>query len=131
MKVLMKTQLLSIGLAVFWLLFLLALAFLDQPDRALQYINLFVYAFALVLGMIYFLLIKKIIGRYWLALPLILVPFLLIYKPLMQPLLVKMVSEYYGGMINFLALSTGVTYLFAIGFGLALGILFSRPQLKT
>src|SRR4051794_39511799 len=123
MKFLIKTQIFAILMALFWISYLNVLAFFDQPERALQYINWFVYGFAILLAIIYFLLTKYLIGRNWLAVPLIVIPYFLIYKPIFQKMLLHVVGNSYGMMIKFLALSTGTTHLLAIILGLGLGIL--------
>jgi hypothetical protein len=131
MKFLMKTQVLAIMMAVFWIIYLNVLAFFDQPGRALQYINWFVYGFAILLAIIYFLLTKYLIGRNWMVVPWVLIPYFLIYKPTLQKPLLSVVNEGYGLTLKFLAISTGITHLLAIIFGLGLAILFTRPQDKV
>ncbi|EKN70788.1 hypothetical protein BABA_02954 [Neobacillus bataviensis LMG 21833] len=130
MKFLLKTQVVSLLMALFWIMYLALVAFLDQPGRALQYINLFVYGFAILFAVIYFLLTKYLLGRNWLAVPLVLVPYFLLYKPVFQRALVSIANESYGAIIKFLALSTGVTFLLATISGLCLAILFTRPHVK-
>ena len=62
MKLLLKTQILSIIIAIFWIVYLNVLALFDQPGPILQYLNWFVYGFALLLTIIY-VLIDKIHNR--------------------------------------------------------------------
>ncbi len=131
MKFLIKTQIYAILAALFWVIYLNVLAFFDQPGRVLQYINWFVYGFAILLAIIYFLLTKYLIGRNWLAVPLVLIPYFLIYKPIFQHLVLSVVNEGYGRMVKFLAMSTGTTHLLAMIFGLGIGILFLKPQQKA
>jgi len=131
MKFLLKTQVFAIVMALFWIIYLIVLAFLDQPGRALQHINSFVYGFAILLAVIYFLLSKYLIGRNWLALPLVLIPYFLLYKPVLQRIIVSIANESYSKILNFLALSTGATHLLAIICGLGFGIMFSRPHFKA
>ncbi|WML39423.1 hypothetical protein RCG19_19925 [Neobacillus sp. OS1-2] len=130
MKYLVKSQVVSILMAFFWMICLAVLAFLDQPSRALQYINVFVYGFAILFAVIGFLLTKYFLGRNWFAVPLVLIPYFLLYQPVFQRSLVSIANDRYGGMIKFLAQSIGATYLLAAIFGLGLAILFTRPQIK-
>ena len=130
MKFLVKTQVLAILFSILWAFYVNVLAFFDQPERGLEYINYFVYGFAMLLGTIYFLLTKYLIGRKWLALPLILIPFFIIYQPAVLNFLLKMMKDGNGDIIHFLWLSTGTVHLMALIFGLAFGILFSRLELK-
>lgn len=130
MKFLVKTQIFAVLLVIFWVIYLNVLAFFDQPGRALQYINWFVYGLAIVLAIFYFLMTKVFIGRNWMAVPLIVIPYFLLYKPLAQQMLLSVTNARYGMTLKFFALSTGTTYLLAIIFGLGLGILFTRPQFK-
>ena len=130
MKFLLRTQVVSILLALFWIICLAVLAFLDQPGRALQYINSFVYGFAFLFAVIGFLFTKYFLGRKWLAVPVVLIPYFLLYKPVFQKILVSIANESYGAIIKFLALSIEATYLLAVIFGLCLAILFSRQQVK-
>ena len=131
MKFFVKTQVFAIIMALFWIIYLSVLAFLDQPGRALQYINSFVNGFAILFAVIYFLLTKYFIGRNWLAVPLVLIPYFLLYKPVFEQVLLSLANESYSMTLNFLSLSTGSTHLLAIIFGLGLGIMFSRPQFKS
>jgi hypothetical protein len=128
MKILIKTQVLSIVFAIFWVLYLNILAFFDQPGRALQHLNWFVFGFAFLFAIIYLVLIKYVIGYYWLAVPLVILPYLLIYQPFLERILLSLVSKSYGMMLKFLSQSTGTTYLIAILFGLVFGIMFSKRQ---
>lgn len=131
MKLLIKTQLLSIIFAIFWVIFLNILAFFNQPGRAMEHINMFVYGFAILFAVVYFVLTKYVIGRIWLAVPLVIIPYLMIYQPLLQRFMISMVSNGYGLSIKFLALSTGTLHLFAILISLVFGIVFSNPRNKT
>jgi hypothetical protein len=128
MRFLIKTQVLALLMAAFWIIYLNVLAFFDQPGRALQYINWFVYGFAILLAIIYFLLTKYLIGRNWIAVLLVVIPYFLLYKPIFQKMLLHVAGDSYGMMVKFLALSTGTTHLLAIILGMGLGILFTRPQ---
>ncbi|MFJ7726588.1 hypothetical protein ACIQXV_10520 [Neobacillus sp. NPDC097160] len=130
-RLLIKTQVVAILFALFWIIYLSVLAFLDQPGRAAQHINSFVYGFAILMAVIYFLLSKYLIGRKWLAVPLVLIPYFFLYKPVFQRILLSIPNESYGMVLKFLALSTGATHLLAIICGLGFGIMFSRPQLKA
>ena len=129
MKLLIKTQVLSIIFAIFWVIYINILAFFDQPGRILLYLNWFVYGFAVLFAIIYILLTKYVIGHKWLAVPLVIIPYLIIYKPILEEILLRFVSKSYGMIINFLALSTGTIQLIAILFSLVFGIMFSnRPN---
>ncbi|MFZ7943128.1 MULTISPECIES: hypothetical protein [Bacillaceae] len=130
MRFVVKTQVLAILMGLFWIIYLSILAFFDQPGRALQYINVLVYGFAILFAVMYFLMTKVLIGRNWLAVPLVLIPYFLVYKPFFQRILTKAANSY-EGIINFLALSTGATHFLAIIFGLGLGIMFTRPKLQS
>jgi hypothetical protein len=131
MKILIKTQVLSIIFAIIWVVYLNILAFLDQPERALQYINWFVYGFAVLFAFISFLLTKYVIGHNWLAVPLVLIPYLIIYSPFFKGIMLSIVNESYGMIINFLSISTGTLFLIALIFSMVIGIIFSNRQKKT
>ena len=130
MKLLLKTQILSIIIAIFWIVYLNVLALFDQPGPILQYLNWFVYGFALLLTIIYFLLTKYIIGHRWLAIPLVIVPFLMIYQPIFERVLLSLVAKNYGMTFNFLSLSTGATHLMAMLIGLVFGIIYTNRYSK-
>jgi hypothetical protein len=130
MRFLIKTQILAILFAVFWVLYLNIVAFFDQPGRALQYINWFVFGFAILLTIIYFLMTKYFIGRNWMAVPLILLPYFLIYQPFFERLQSSLANDNYRMMINFLSRSTGTLHVITMLFGIMVGIMFSRPQSK-
>ncbi|MEH6905345.1 hypothetical protein V7103_03855 [Neobacillus drentensis] len=130
MKILFKAQVLAIILAIIWVVCLNILAFFDQPERALQYINWFVYGLAVLLAIISFLLTKSIIGHNWLAVPLVLIPYLIIYSPVFKGIMLSLVNESFGMIINFLAISTGTIYLMAILISMIFGIIFSNRQKK-
>ncbi|WP_160718910.1 hypothetical protein [Bacillus sp. USDA818B3_A] len=128
MQYLLKTQIVSILLTLCWIIYLVILAFLDQPDRALRYINTFVFGLAIFMAIIYFVLSRKLIGRNWSGLILVLISYFLLYKPAFEEGLLKITSESYGDIIKFLSISTSTVHLLAIIFGIGSGILFSRPQ---
>ena len=128
MKLLLKTQVLSIIIALFWIVYLNILAVFDQPGPILQYLNWFVYGFAGLLVIIYLLLTKYIIGHKWLAIPLVIVPFLVIYQPILERVLLSLVNKNYGMTINFLSLSTGATHLMAMLLALVFGIILSNQN---
>lgn len=131
MKYLLKTQIFAILLTLSWSIYLVVLAFLDQPDRALRYINSFVFGLAILLAVIYFVLTRYMLGRNWSALLLVLISYLLLYKPIFQGILLRITGDSYGSIIKFLSTSTGTVHLLAIIIGVGTGILFSRPQLKN
>ncbi|WP_312470856.1 hypothetical protein [Neobacillus sp.] len=130
MRSLIKTQILAILFAFFWVLYINIVAFFDQPGRALQYINWFVFGFAILLTIIYFLMTKYFIGRNWMAVPLILLPYFLIYQPFFERLQSSLVNDDYRMMINFLSRSTGTLHVITMLFGIMVGIMFSRPHSK-
>ncbi|PFO08286.1 hypothetical protein COJ85_03315 [Bacillus sp. AFS076308] len=131
MKYLLKTQIFAILLTLSWIIYLVVLAFLDQPDRALRYINSFVFGLAILLAVIYFVLTRYLLRRNWSALLLILISYFLLYKPIFQEILLRITNESYGSIIKFLSISTGTVHLLATVIGMGFGILFSRPQLKN
>ncbi|CAH2717315.1 hypothetical protein BACCIP111895_04507 [Neobacillus rhizosphaerae] len=130
MRFLIETQILAILFAFFWVLYLNIIAFFDQPGRALQYINWFVFGFAILLTIIYFLMTKYFIGRNWMAVLLILLPYFLIYQPFFERLQSSLVNDNYRMMINFLSRSTGTLHVITMLFGIMMGIMFSKPQSK-
>ncbi|TWE08276.1 hypothetical protein FB550_101294 [Neobacillus bataviensis] len=131
MKYLLKTQIFALLLTLSWIIYLVVLAFLDQPDRALRYINSFVFGLAILLAIIYLVLTRYLLGRNWSALPLVLISYFLLYKPIFQDILLRITNESYGSIIKFLSISTGTVHLLATIIGMGFGILFSRPQLKN
>jgi hypothetical protein len=126
MKLLLKTQVLSIIFAFCWIVYLNLVAVFDQPGPVLQYLNWFVYGFSLLFTILYVLLTKYIIGHKWLAVPLVIVPYLMIYQPILERILLGLVNNRYGKTIHFLSLSTGATHLMAMLIGLVFGIIFSN-----
>lgn len=128
MRLLIKTQVISIIFAIFWVLYLNILTFFNQPGRAMEHINWFVYGFAILFAIVYFGLTKYVIGRNWLAVPLVIIPYLMVYQPILQRFLFSMVSKEYGMILKFLALSTGTIHLLAILISLVFGIVFSNRR---
>ncbi|PFP25856.1 hypothetical protein COJ96_19055 [Bacillus sp. AFS073361] len=126
MKFLLKTQILAIIIAIFWILYLNVVAIFDRPSPILQYLNWFVYGFAILFAIIYLLLTKYITGHKWLAIPLVILPYLMIYKLILEQILLSLVNKSYGITINFLSLSTGSTHLMAILIGLMFGVIISN-----
>ncbi|MEH7546633.1 MULTISPECIES: hypothetical protein [Bacillaceae] len=131
MKYLLKTQIFAILLTLSWIIYLVVLAFLDQPDHALRYINSFVFGLAIFLAIIYFVLTRYLLGRNWPALLLVLISYFLLYKPIFQEIILRITNERYGSIIKFLSISTGTVHLLATLIGMGFGILFSRPQPKN
>ncbi|MEH7417611.1 hypothetical protein V7266_20290 [Neobacillus drentensis] len=131
MKYLLKTQIFAILITFSWIVYLVVLAFLDQPDRALRCINSFVFGLAIILAVIYFVLTKYLLGRNWSALLLVLISYLLLYKPIFQEILLRITNESYGSIIKFLSLSTGTVHFLAVVIGMGFAILFSRPQVNN
>jgi hypothetical protein len=130
MRLIVKTQVLAISISILWLLYVHIVAFFDQPERALQYINYIVYGLALLFGLIYFVLAKYFIGRNWLAILLIVIPFLLIYQPLVLQVSLNFMKDGNGDVVNFISLSTGTVHLLALIIGLASAVMFSKPAVK-
>ncbi|ULT59195.1 hypothetical protein L1999_11990 [Neobacillus drentensis] len=128
MKYLLKTQLIAIVVSLSWIIYLVVLAFLDQPDRALRYINTFVFGLAILLAILYFVLARYLLGRNWSSLLLVLISYFLLYKPIVQGLLLKVTNESYGSIIKFLSISTGTVHVLAVIIGMGFGILFTRPE---
>ncbi|MFB5197517.1 hypothetical protein ACE198_21860 [Neobacillus sp. KR4-4] len=126
MKFLLKTQILAISIAIFWIVYLNVVAIFDRPSPILLYLNWFVYGFAILFAIIYLLLTKYITGHKWLAIPLVILPYLMIYKPILEQILLSLVNKSYGITINFLSLSTGSTHLMAIFIGLIFGVIISN-----
>jgi hypothetical protein len=131
MKIMIKTQVLSIIFAIIWVIFLNILAFLDQPERVLQYINWFVFGFAGLFAIISFLLTKKVIGHNWRAVPLVIFPYLLIYSPFLKGIILSLVNKSYGMIFNFLAASTATLYFITLLISLVFGVIFSNRQNKV
>ncbi|WP_413300213.1 hypothetical protein AA0X95_17935 [Bacillus sp. 1P10SD] len=130
MRLIVKTQVLAILVSILWFLYVNIVAFFDQPERALQYINYIVYGLAFLVGLIYFLLAKYFIGRDWLGLLLVVIPFLLIYQPVVLKISLSFMKDGNGAVVNFISLSTGTVHLLALIAGLAIGVMFSRPAFK-
>lgn len=126
MNLLLKTQVFSIIIAFFWIVYLNVLAIFDQPGPILQYLNWFVYGFAILFAIIYILLTKYIIGHKWRAIPLVVLPYLMIYQPILERIQLRLVNKSYGMTINFLSLSTSATHLMAILIGLIFGVIISN-----
>ena len=129
MNYLFKTQIIAILISFSWIFYLVILAFLDQPDRALRYINSFVFGLAVLFAVIYFVLTRYLLGRSWPSFLIVLISYFLIYKPILQELLLKLTSESYGTMIKFLSISTGTVHLLSVLIGMGFAILFTRPQI--
>ncbi|WML56243.1 hypothetical protein [Neobacillus sp. PS2-9] len=130
MRLIVKTQVIAIIVSILWLLYVNIIAYFDQPERALQYINYFVYGLAFLVGMIYFLLAKYFIGGNWFALLMVVIPFLLIYQPAVLQISLSFMANGNGAVVKFISLSTGTVHLIALIVGLAIGVMFSRPAFK-
>lgn len=125
-KFIIKSQLLAVIFSLFWVLYLNILAFFDQPERAMQHINWFVYGFAALFGILGMFITKKFLSGGRLLFPLVILPELIIYQPFFLWIHSSFISEGYAAIIRFLSLSTGITYLIAISLGLILGIITKR-----
>ncbi|MDN3015342.1 hypothetical protein PH210_03855 [Paenibacillus sp. BSR1-1] len=128
MKFLIRTQVLALLVSFLWIVYLFILTFFNQPGRALQYMNWFVYGFAILFAIIFIFLTKKMINRNRLAVPLVLIPCLILYEPLMEGILLRVVNESNRMTLNFLSLSTGLIKFISIIFGVVVGIMFSRVK---
>lgn len=126
MKFLIKTQVVAILFALLWEIHLTILAFLDMPGRAIQYINWFVFAFAILIGILYVVISKFSLEKKWFSIPLVLIPDFILYQPLFLRILSSIVNEGFAGVIHFFSLSTGSINFIATILGLLLGITFSR-----
>lgn len=131
-KFLIRTQVMAIIFGVFRILCLHILAFFDQPERALQYINWFVYGLAILFGILAFLMTRYFIGRSWIAVLLVLISYLIIYQPILlnvqRTILHQSTGDYQ--VINFLAISTGLVYFVILAFGMVLGYWFGLGAAK-
>jgi hypothetical protein len=127
-KLVLKTQFSAISFSLFWIIYLNILAFFDQPERGLQYINWLVYGFAALFGIVSMLLTKHFLGGNWIALPLVLIPEFIIYQPIFDRYFLILLPTGFKSIFHFLSLSTGMIYLIAILLGLILGIMFGRAQ---
>ena len=125
-KFLIRSQILAIIFSVFWIIYLNILAFFDQPDRAMQYINWFVYGFAALFGIIGMFLTKYLVPAGRSVFPLVILPELLIYQPILLWIFSSIISSGYASIIRFLSISTGITYLIAISLGLILGLIIKK-----
>ncbi|MGG1677081.1 hypothetical protein ACIFOT_15185 [Neobacillus sp. NRS-1170] len=128
MRFLIRTQVLAVLVSFLWVVYLVIVAFFNQPGRALQYINWFIYGFAILFAIIFIFLTKYMISRNWLAAPLVLIPCLILYQPLMEGILLRVVNESNRMILNFLSLSTGSIKFISVIFGVVLGIMFSRVK---
>ncbi|WP_223587743.1 hypothetical protein [Neobacillus bataviensis] len=128
MKFLIRTQVLAVLVSLLWIVYLVILAFFNQPGRALQYMNWFVYGFAILFSIIFIFLTKNIITRNWLVVPLVLIPCLILYEPLMEDFLLRVVNESNRMTLNFLSLSTGSIKFISVIFGVVVGIMFSSVK---
>jgi hypothetical protein len=128
MKFLLKTQLVALGFAFFWVMYLTIIAFFDQPGRALQNINSFVYGFAILFGIIYIGISMFSLDRKWFSLPLVLIPNIFIYQSLFLRVIYSLSSKGFAGVVHFLSLSTGFINLLTATMGLLIGIMVTRPK---
>jgi hypothetical protein len=125
---LFKTQIMAIVITLSWIIYLAVLAFLDQPERALQYINNIVFGLAILLAGLYFVLTRYLLGRNWSHLIIVLISYFFLYKPIFQEIFLKMTNESYGSIIKFLSISTGTVHFLSVIIGMGFGVLFSRPK---
>lgn len=124
-KFFFRTQVLAILFALFWVIYINVLAFFDQPGRAMQYINWFVYGFGFLFAIIYFVITKIFIGRNWRAVPFILIPYFFIYQPIFHQLQSSLIHGSYGNIVRFLSVSTGTVNFIMALFGVVFGVIFS------
>ena len=128
MKFLLKTQIIALLFALLWAIYLSIIAFFDQPGKALQYINWFVYGFALIFGIIYLVISMFSFERKLFLIPLVLIPDIFLYQPMFLRFLFSIFSEGFAGVVRFISLSTGSINLIVTLFGLLLGIRLSRQH---
>lgn len=130
MKTFLKTQIISIFFGVCWILYLNVLAFLNHPTRAIMIIDWFVWGLALGLTVFYVFLIKRLIGRKWVALPLILLPYWFLYQPIFSKIqtFVGIGNQVHNEMIYFFSLITGTIMAVSPLLGLVIGMLLSKNK---
>lgn len=123
-----RTQIVAFLLGVGWIFYFNLLAFLHHPNRAIEYTTPLKFGLLVVIGLLYFLFMKNYIGRRWLALPLIFLPYLFIYHPLFPILQQYMKIGSIGHLLNveFFTMSTGHLFLMILFVTTILSILFSR-----
>jgi hypothetical protein len=129
MKFFLRTQVVSILFGLGWLLFLNLLTYLHDPAKGtMMYIDRLSWLFALVLIIFGIVTVKNFIGRRWLALILIPIPFVLVYQPLF-PILQKATgigSNGYDLAFDFLLVKTGFFMIVSVLTATLLGILFAK-----
>jgi uncharacterized membrane protein len=129
MKLFLRTQLVSIMFGLGWILLLNILTYLHHPAKGtMMYIDWLSLLLALVITVIGIVMVKNFIGRRWLALILIPIPFLLVYQPLF-PILQKAMgigSNGYFIAFDFLLVKMGYIMTLSVLTGTLLGILFAK-----
>lgn len=81
MEIFIRTQVVSIIFSLGWVVYINIITFLSNPTkRTIKYTDLLIWLLALILTIVYTLITRKYIGRKWLALPLVFLPYLLIYQ---------------------------------------------------
>lgn len=128
MKFLIKTQVIAIVFSVLWIVYLNIMAFFDQPNRAMQNINMFVYGFAVMIGVIYLILTKSFLEKRWIAIPIVLFTDLFLYQPLFLKILSTILSKEYEAVVIFFSIATGSVNLLTTTLGLFIGIILTRPK---
>jgi hypothetical protein len=129
MKMFIRTQIISFFFGVAWLLLLNILTILQNPKQfTIKYMNGFLWIFAFFLTISLIINIRKYIGRKWTALPLIFLPYVLIYQfffPLMQKS-IGIGNKAYYVTFDYLTLSTIPIMTASLLIGTFLGILLSK-----
>lgn len=128
MLLFIRTQIVALLLGIGWIFYLNLLAFFHHPNRAIEYITPLKYGLLVVVGLLYFLFMKNYLGRRWMALLLIFLPYLFIYHPLFPILQQYMNIGSKGHLLNveFFSLSTSHLFLMLAFVTTTLSILFSR-----
>ncbi|KAA0549893.1 hypothetical protein FZW96_00655 [Bacillus sp. BGMRC 2118] len=128
MLLIIRTQIVAVLLGIGWVFFVNILAYLNHPDRFIEYITPIKYGLVLLTGFLYFLFMKNYIGRRWLSLPLIFVPYVLIYHPLLPILQQYMKIGSKGHLVNveYFITTTSLLFLLVILVSIVWSVLISR-----
>ena len=128
MPYIVKTQVISIIVSVFWLLYLNIIAFFDTPGRAMEHINMYVYGFAAIFLLIDVLMFRRTIRGDWTSLPLILIPELVLYQPILFKLISALIPNGYDTTLRFLSASLGMIYILTTAIAIIIGIMVGRVK---
>jgi len=135
-SIFLRSQAVAIIFSLGYVVYLNILVFLNDPSRGtLMYMDGFIWGLAIIWTIIYMVIVRKYIGRQWLALPLIFLPYLLVYHYLFT-FLEKVVGI--GGMgydliFDFIYNETTYVMVLSVLIATVLGIVFSknRPSKKS